>query len=160
MAGLVSSVRARTSVDRFVEWSQMSEFGVPGGTEEETRRVLTVLGDRPEVEALAVVSTLTLVVGGGEAFVDTQDVHISVNDSIGDGLATHASGVELDRPLLLEGRMPSPEDPGEIVVYEWKAEVTGWEVGDTALRVAAARPSPPCHQRLRTARTPGEPSPA
>lgn len=39
-------------------------------------------------------------------------------------------GVDVDRPLLLEGRMPDPSTAGEVLLNELAADQTGLEVGD------------------------------
>ena len=61
MAAVVAADRASTSVDRYVEWSQVSSAGFPLDVDEPDRLIEALLA-LPEVEAVAVDNTLSVFV--------------------------------------------------------------------------------------------------
>jgi ABC-type lipoprotein release transport system permease subunit len=130
MAAVAAADRARTSVDRFLDWSQVSSAGFPLDVDEPDR-LIEALVALPEVEAVAVSNTLTVFVADDPAnpFAGTS-LTVNAPDPIGADVTSAIGGVDVDRLLVLEGRLPHPDRAEEILLYEWIADMTGWDIGE------------------------------
>jgi len=130
MAALVAADRASTSVERYAEWSRMSSAGFPLDADE-PHRLIEALVALPEVEVVTVDNTLSVFVSDDPTnpFAGTS-LNVNAPDPIGTNLATAVSGVDVDRLLVIDGRLPNPDRAEEIVLYEWVSDATGWGIGD------------------------------
>ena len=124
VAGMVGARRTATVLDRFVDETRTGDVVVAALAPDVAR-------DPAAGEALS--SALAGVEGVDEVGVQAGfPVEVGVDDyfmvwSSVDDTALRA----IDRPLVLDGRLPAGDDPDEIAVNEQAAEVLGLRAGDT-----------------------------
>lgn len=140
MASVVASNRAASSIERFLDWSVAASAAFPMDVPE-PELLIDALVSHPDVQGVSSSRALSVFVPdgsanpfGGAAF------NLVADNPLGTGVATGTFGIDVERPLLLEGRMPSPDRAEEILLLEWFARTTGWQVGDriSGLTIAAA----------------------
>lgn len=108
-----------------------------------TRDASVQVDDGDVDEILAEIEQLDLVAASGRLeIIPVQPTDGSLHTEV--DLAIYASpdgrwSTDLDRPLVLEGRMPAPGAAGEVLVNELAVEQTGLSVGDT-IEVATFTP--------------------
>ncbi len=120
LTALVGAYRTSTTIDRFREWAGASDVTYQAPDAELAAAMIEVLEEHPDVELVGMRS-------GVNAFLP----EASLTDIF---VVTDAGGVwgtELDRPRLVAGRYPDPDDPDEVLLNELTARVTGFGVGDT-----------------------------
>lgn len=119
VAAFDGATRTRTSLDRFLVRTAASDvvvFPTQAGVLDPEWAALRAA---PEVEQLAVWG---LLFGSFDGEYDpTQPLFVAV-----DGLLTS----EIDRPIVVEGRMFDPAAPDEVVIHVADVAVTDFELGD------------------------------
>ena len=125
LASVAGGRRSATSYDRFREETLASDLDVaptedapPDGMDAAADRIRTL----PEVEALS-QAAFPFIVPAGSGFYPYLDFLALV--PVG---GTHDAPV--DRPRILDGRLPDPDDPTEMAITETYADESGLAVGD------------------------------
>lgn len=124
VAGTVGARRTATVLDRFVDETRTGDVVVAALAPDVARdpaagaALSSALAGVDGVEAAGVQAGFPVEVGVDDYFM----VWSSVDDT-----ALRA----IDRPLVVDGRLPSADDPDEIAVNEQAAEVLDLRLGDT-----------------------------
>jgi hypothetical protein len=118
LLALAGARRTASTLDRFREWSGASDVTYQAPEVDVGGAMLAALEDQPAVEAVTIRRLVN-------AFPDdASELDLAVySDESG------RYGTEIDRPLVLDGRMPDPDEPGEILVNELAADQLGVGVG-------------------------------
>lgn len=119
LTALVGAQRTATSVDRFRTWAHASDVSYQSDTPERADAMLAVVRSADPVATAG----LRFLVNVFPADGSTPDLAL-----MSDPAGTY--GTALDRPLVLEGRMPASDAPDEILLNELAARVTGLGPGD------------------------------
>lgn len=139
-AAVVAAVRADSSVERFIDFAGMSSANLPA-TGDGIGELVEALGALPEVDAVTVNATISVMVVDDVDSdpVNGVDLTIDAPDPQAARWTPDVHGVDIDRPMLLEGRLPRPDRADEIMLFEWMADQTRWQVGDilTGLTLAS-----------------------
>lgn len=122
LTALAGARRTETSFERFRAASSASDVWVQVSDYERATEVLAQMNDLPMVEAAAGwrIWPVDPVDGPG----DTADLAL-LSDPLG------RYGVDVDRPRMIEGRMPAPDAVDEVLLTRSAAEAFGLSVGDT-----------------------------
>lgn len=127
VAAFDGASRTGTALDRFLDRTAAADvvvFATQAGVLEPD---WTQLRAQPEVDRLAAWGLLFGAFDG--RYEPNQPLFVSV-----DGTFTS----EMDRPIVVEGRMYDPAAPDEIVIHETDRELTGLDIGDVLHFQAAA----------------------
>lgn len=115
----VGAQRASSSVERFRDWADASDLSFQASDQDHADEMLDAALGLPDAAAVAERRIVN-------AFL--------VDNPLSDiAIQTDPAGrwsVDIDRPLLLAGRAPDPDQPDEIVLNELAADETGLRVGD------------------------------
>ncbi len=124
VAGMVGARRTATVLDRFVDETRTGDIVVAALAPDVARdpaageALSSALSGVEGVEAVGVQAGFPVEVGVDDYFM----VWSSVDDT---------ALRSIDRPLLVDGRLPAADDPDEIAVNEQAAEVLDLCLGDT-----------------------------
>jgi hypothetical protein len=118
LASVAGARRTASALDRFAEYSRVSDVEVD--VDGETPSQIDALRRDPSVVGVAVLHQLILALPGSE----------------GQGLPSAAAvdgsfGREVERPLVIRGRLARPTRAGELAIGERLASDLGVDVGDT-----------------------------
>lgn len=122
LTALAGARRTETSFERFRDASGASDVWVRVSGDEPAAEVLAQITDLPMVEAAAGwrIAPVDPVDGPG----NTADFAL-LSDPLG------RYGVDVDRPQMIEGRMPAADALDEVLLTRSAAEAFGLSVGDT-----------------------------
>ena len=128
LAGFAGARRTASALDRFETATLARDVRVVGVDDETTHELAEDLEDQPWVTAVG--EFVDFSVNPDEAVAPvvgsvTGDLLLSVYAGVDDRF-----GDEVDRPLVLDGRMPSGDDPDEIAIDEVTQQTLDLEVGD------------------------------
>jgi len=117
LSGFAGARRTASALDRFRDATLARDLRVVGADDETTHRLADDLTDEPYVAA----------VGEYVHFITTvrETLGLTVFAGVDERFST-----EVDRPIVLEGRMPDADAPDEIAVDEVSKDLLDVEVGD------------------------------
>ncbi len=122
LLALVGAHRTATSLDRYRDWSRSSDVGFQGDSVERAQAMQASAGRQARRFARRSLRYLA------NAFPISDDGTLPdiaiMSDPAGE------FGVTIDRVRVLEGRMPSPDAPDEVIVNEVAATLLGVGPGD------------------------------
>lgn len=120
LATAAGARRTDSAFDRFLEASRTTDLGVQYSTEDPIdEEVLAALRGHPDIErALPIYFTVAFPEGG--------DFDLGVISSPDDALLR-----DVHRPRLLQGRLPDPSAPDEVLVNTFAADRLDVGIGDT-----------------------------
>ena len=119
VAGLLAARRSSTAIERFDTWAGASDVLFQSDSLEASDQLVTVVAAQPQTVAMA---SYRLV----NAFpTDAAVPDLALRTDV-DG----AYGETIDRPRVLEGRLPAADAPGEVMLNELASKVTGLGLGD------------------------------
>lgn len=124
LGGLAGAQRTRTAVDRMIEQNEVSDVLINPND-----------GDDSVLD-YALVASLPMVAEFSQFYgVATWPSGEITPDNVDDGLFVGATDgralVDVDRPVLAEGRVPSPDSLDEVYVDRAHATAAGLQVGDS-----------------------------
>ena len=121
LLAIVGAHRTATSLDRYREWSRSSDVEFQADTVELAQAMKRALDDDPAIRqtSLRYLANAFPISDDGSL----PDLAI-LSDPAGD------FGVTIDRVRVLEGRMPSPDAPDEVIVNELAARLLAVGPGD------------------------------
>lgn len=129
LTALAGARRTDTAFARFLDSAHTADVRLQySSTEPVDEQVLDALRSHPDIEVAQQIY-FTLVVAEGSEY------DLSVFAGPDPGLFTN-----VDRPRLLEGRLPDPAAADEVLVNRFTAEKLGLDVGDT-LQLASFSPA-------------------
>jgi hypothetical protein len=116
--------RASTAYDRFREESLASDLDIrrDGPPSELAETAIETIGRLPQVEAMAQTAFPFIVPAGSGLYPYLDFLAVAGVDG--------EFGTTIDRPRLLEGRLPAPEALDEVAVLDIYARESGVRVGD------------------------------
>lgn len=121
LTALAGARRTETSFDRFREASNASDVWVQVSDFEPAAEVVAAMDDLPMVDVAA--GWRIAPADPLEGPDDTADFAL-----VGDPLGRY--GIDIDRPRMIEGRMPAPDALDEVLLTRSAAETFGLSVGD------------------------------
>ncbi|MEO6653273.1 MAG: FtsX-like permease family protein [Ilumatobacteraceae bacterium] len=119
MTATVGADRASTSIDRFRVWAGASDATYQGDNYSASEKMLAAAAELPDVEGVAEGHLINAFL------IDNPVSDIAVFSDPAGRFAR-----EVDRPIVLEGRMPADDAPNEIMLNELSATLTGLGVGE------------------------------
>jgi FtsX-like permease family len=119
LAALVGAQRTSTTVARFRDWAAASDVTYQARDADRAEAMLAAVRRLPETETAAT----RLLVNGFPLDQSIPDIAV-LSDPEG------VFGKEVDRPMLLAGRLPDPDSPDEILLSEQAARLTRLGPGD------------------------------
>ena len=121
LVALVGAHRTATSLDRYRDWSRSSDVEFQGASIESAQAMQEALDGDPTIRA----TSLRYLVNAFPVGVDDSLPDIAIfSDPAGE------FGVTIDRVRVLDGRMPKPDAPDEVIVNEVAATLLGVGPGD------------------------------
>ncbi len=120
LTALLGAQRTSTTLERFREWSHSSDVEYQGGSEAQAVSIKAAIDDDPTVRR----SALRYLVNGFPVVDDPTIPDIAV---LADPDGVY--GTDIDRMRVLEGRVPDPAAPDEVIVNELTAELWDLSVG-------------------------------
>jgi ABC-type lipoprotein release transport system permease subunit len=121
LTAVVGARRTASSFERFRAKTAAADAGIQTITDEESATDRALVATVPHVQ---VVTTRDLINGFPNGADQTTPDFAIYTDASG------IYGTDLDRPLVLRGRMPDPDAPDEILLDELAASTLHLDVGD------------------------------
>jgi hypothetical protein len=118
LAGFAGARRTASALDRFREATVARDARVVGTDDDTTHELAEELRDEPWVEAVGEFVDFTVSPDGTTI--------LSVYAGTDEGFSN-----DVDRPLVLDGRMPRADEPDEIAIDEVARDTLDADVGDT-----------------------------